>query len=129
MRFLYPIFTFLFAAVSLNAANLTWSPDTGYVSDEVELSGLLPEEISKILRWMNDARAAEEKGRYKTALGKYKRVQKKFPKSQYAPEAIYRTAQIQLKRNKIDHAFEAFELVSFVYPNYGSFNEIIGEMY
>lgn len=112
-----------------HSANLTWTPETGYTSDEVELSGLLPEEIQKIQRWMNQGRAAEEKGNFRKALRNYKRVHKRFPKSQYAPESLYRTALIRLEQNKIDRAFEAFELVAWVYPNYGSFNNTVGEMY
>ena len=118
-----------FTVISVHAANITWSPETGYQSDEAELSGLLPGEINKILKWMNDGRAAEERGNKKAALRRYKKVQKKFPKSQYAPESLYRTATIRLKQNRIDQAFDAFYLTAFVYPNYGSFNATIGEMY
>lgn len=118
----------LFAPASI-MAKITWSPGSGYQSDEVDLSGLLPEEVQQIERWMNKARAAEEKGRYRTALRNYKKVSKKFPKNQYSPEAYYRRALIQLERNKIDKAFENFNTIAWVYPNYGSFNEILGEMY
>jgi len=118
-----------FSVIGLQAANITWSPETGYQSDEAELSGLLPGEINKVQKWMNDGRAAEEKKRYRAALRRYKRVQKKFPKSQYAPESLFRTATIRMKQNKVDQAFDAYYLIAFVYPNYGSFNATIGEMY
>lgn len=108
---------------------ISWSASSGYVSDEVDLSGLLPEEQQKILKWMNTARASEEKGGYSRAIRLYKKVSKRYPKNLYAPEALYRTATIQLKRNKIDKAFEAFNTIAWVYPNYGSFNETLGEMY
>lgn len=111
------------------ADKISWSPETGYQSDEVDLSGLLPEEIQQIERWMNTARAAEEKGSNRKALRLYKRVSKKYPKNQYSPEAYYRRALIQLERNKIDKAFENFNTIAWVYPNYGSFNETLGEMY
>ncbi len=115
--------------VGAGAANISWDPENGYQSDEVEMSGLLPQEIQRVLDWMNAGRQAEEKGNYRRALKKYKRVNKKYPKSQYAPESLYRTSQIRLKQNKIDHAFDAFELIAYVYPSYGSFNDTIGEMY
>lgn len=110
-------------------SKITWTPETGYQSEEVDLSGLLPEEQQKILNWMNNARKAEGKRNFSKALRLYKRVSKKYPKNQYSPEAFYRTAVIQLERNKIDKAFEAFNTIAWVYPNYGSFNETLGEMY
>jgi len=108
---------------------ITWTPEGGYQSTEVDLSGLLPEEQTRILNWMNSARAAEEKDNYRKALKLYKRVSKKYPKNQYSPEAYYRTAKIQLERDNIDKAFEAFNTIAWVYPNYGSFNDTLGEMY
>lgn len=123
------MFIFAFALLGANAANLTWDPENGYQSDEVEMSGLLPQEIQRVLDWMNAGRKAEENGNFRKALKRYKRVHKKYPKSQYAPEALYRTSQIRLRQNKIDHAFDAFELIAYVYPSYGSFNDTIGEMY
>lgn len=128
-RTLIPTFAFFLLALGANAANLTWEPANGYQSDEVELSGLLPQEIQRVLDWMNSGRKAEEKKGFRRALRKYKRVHKKYPKSQYAPEALYRTSQIRLKQNKIDRAFEAFELIAYVYPSFGSFNDTIGDMY
>ncbi|EDY85259.1 tetratricopeptide repeat domain protein [Verrucomicrobiia bacterium DG1235] len=111
------------------ASKISWSAETGYTSEEVDLSGLLPEEQQRILNWMNSARKAEEKGSYKRALKLYKKVSKRYPKNQYSPEAYFRTAQIQLARNSVDKAFEAFNTIAWVYPNYGSFNETLGEMY
>ena len=130
-RFLIAATLFL---VSLGAARaqsntISWTPETGYQSDEVDLSGLLPEELQQIQNWMNDARKAEEKGRYGKALRLYKRVSKKYPKNQYSPEAFYRRAMIRLEQNKIDKAFQNFNTIAWSYPNYGSFNEILGEMY
>ena len=129
IRVLAPIFALLFASSVASAANITWDPENGYQSDEVELSGLLPQEIQRVLNWMNKGRTAEERGNYRTALRNYKRVHKRFPKSQYSPEALFRTSQIRLAQNNIDKAFDAFELIAFVYPSYGSFNDTIGEMY
>ena len=129
IRALAPIFALLFASSVARAANITWDPENGYQSDEVELSGLLPQEIQRVLDWMDKGRTAEERGNYRTALRNYKRVHKRFPKSQYSPEALFRTSKIRLAQNNIDKAFDAFELIAFVYPNYGSFNDTIGEMY
>ena len=113
----------------LHAGGITWDAENGYQSDVVDLSGLLPEETQQIVRWMNEGRAAEEKGHYRSAIHKYKKVSKKYPKNQYSPEAYYRRALINLKRNKIDKAFANFNTIAWAYPNYGSFNEILGEMY
>ena len=122
-------FLALFVCSSLSAGNITWDPVSGYQSDEVDLSGLLPEELRRIEHWMNSARRAEEKGAYRAALRRYKRVSKKFPKNQYSPEAYHRRALIRLKQNNVDKAFENFNTIAWVYPNYGSFNETLGEMY
>ena len=130
--FAVAVFLWMFAAGGATQAlanSVKWSPETGYESDQADLSGLLPEEQKNILRLMNEARAAEEKGSYRSAVKKFKRVSKKYPKSQYSPEAYYRRALIALKQNKVDKAFEAFNTVAWAYPNYGSFNETLGEMY
>ena len=129
VRVLATIFALLLAPVLAQAANITWDSENGYQSDEVELSGLLPQEIQRVLDSMNKGRKAEERRNFRKALRNYKRVHKKFPKSQYAPEALFRTSQIRLEQNNIDKAFDAFELIAFVYPSYGSFNDMIGEMY
>jgi len=122
--------TLLFAlALPLRAGEITWSPEIGYQSDEIELSGITPEESAKILDWMNEGRQAEEAGRDGKAKRRYKRVYKRFPKSQYAPEALHRTALIHLSKNKIDKAFDSLEAIAWNYPNYGSFNAILGRMY
>ncbi len=118
-----------FAKPQQAIGKISWSPETGYQSEEVDLSGLLPKEIEQIERWMNNAREAEERGKYRKALRNYRKVSKKYPKNQYSPEAYYRRALIQLERKKIDKAFENFNTIAWVYPNYGSFNEILGEMY
>ncbi len=125
------LFLFLssFASNLMAESKISWTAETGYISEEVDLSGLLPEEQQKILNWMNNARTAEEKRNFSKAIKLYKRVSKKYPKNQYSPEAYYRTALIQLERNNIDKAFEAFNTIAWVYPNYGSFNETLGEMY
>ena len=39
IRVLAPIFALLFALSVASAANITWDPENGYQSDEVELSG------------------------------------------------------------------------------------------
>ena len=57
---LIPTLTLFLLSFGARAANITWDPTNGYQSDEVELSGLLPEEIQKILDWMNSGRKAEE---------------------------------------------------------------------
>ena len=71
IRVLAPIFALLFASSVASAANITWDPENGYQSDEVELSGLLPQEIQRVLDWMNKGRTAEERGNYRTALRNY----------------------------------------------------------
>ncbi|RKX33550.1 MAG: hypothetical protein DRP71_10030 [Verrucomicrobia bacterium] len=111
------------------AGAIRWSPASGYYTVGGTLGGLQPEYAQEALDLMNRARAAEERGSQRAALGDYKRVFKKYPASQYAPEARYRTGLIYLQRDRFDRAFEEFDIILRGYPTYGNFNLLLGEQY
>lgn len=92
-------------------------------------SGLAPEEAQEADRILLEGRSLEEKGKLGSALRRYKRVYRRYPRSSAAPEAYYHTAQIYLKKNNPVRAFEAFDAIVRAYPNFGRFNELIAEQY
>ncbi|PTY07256.1 outer membrane protein assembly factor BamD [Opitutaceae bacterium EW11] len=136
MMFLLRRFTLGFALLAFFAtlsgrlaADLVWSPQTGWRIEGGVLSGLTGPEGRNAVDLMNKARAAEERGSNRTAIKYYQRVAKKYPNSVYAPEALYRTGKLQLARKQYSKSFESFQAVVARYPNTARFNEIIGEQY
>jgi outer membrane protein assembly factor BamD len=111
------------------AGAIRWSPESGYYTVGGTLGGLQPEYAQEALDLMNRARAAEERGSQRSALGDYKRVFKHYPASQYAPEARYRTGLIYMERDRYDRAFEEFNIILVGYPTYGNFNLLLGQQY
>lgn len=92
-------------------------------------AGLNPAEAQAAADLLAEGNALEERGNLRGALGKYKRVFKRYPRSASAPEAYYRTAQIEIKRDRPLKAFEAIDAIVRAYPNYGKFDELIAEEY
>ena len=111
------------------AGSIRWSPESGYYTVGGTLGGLQPQYAQEALDLMNRARAAEERGAQRAALGDYKRVFKDYPASQYAPEARYRTGLLYMKRGRYDRAFEEFDIILRGYPTYGNFNLLLGQQY
>ncbi|MBC7369588.1 MAG: outer membrane protein assembly factor BamD [Undibacterium sp.] len=118
-----------FALPARLAADLVWTPATGWRVDGGALSGLLGTEGRNALDLMNKARESEEKGSVGSALSSYGKVSKKYPNSIYAPEALYRSAKLRLGRREYFKAFESYQGVVGRYPNSKRFSEIIGEQY
>jgi outer membrane protein assembly factor BamD len=121
------IFTWLLAAVA--RADLVWSPTTGWRVEGGALSGLAGPQGRNALDTMNKARTNEEKGSLGSAISQYNSVGKKYPNSIYAPEALYRSGMLYLKRRQYNKAFDSFQQVLSRYPNTRRFNEIVGEQY
>ena len=72
---------------------------------------------------------AEEAGRKKAALKKYKEVFKKYSNSYFTPEALYRSAKIRSTQKKWKKAYETFNTIVVFYPNYEKFNSILQEQF
>jgi outer membrane protein assembly factor BamD len=121
------ISTWLLAAVA--RADLVWSPATGWRVEGGALSGLAGPQGRNALDTMNKARTNEEKGSLGSAISQYNSVGKKYPNSIYAPEALYRSGMLYLKRRQYNKAFDSFQQVLSRYPNTRRFNEIVGEQY
>ena len=110
-------------------ADLVWTAQTGWRVEGGALSGLAGAEGKNALEKMNSARASEEAGSWLGASRSYQSIAKKYPNSIYAPEALYRSAQLRLKRKEYTKAFEDFQQVLGRYPNTRRFNDIVGEQY
>lgn len=119
----------VFALSGRLAAELVWTPDTGWKVEGGVLSGLGPNDGKNALALMNKARTAEEKGSTGSAIRAYNKVGKKYSNSVYAPEALYRSAKLRLTQKKYTKAFDTFQSVIARYPNTTRFNEIVGEQY
>ncbi len=111
------------------AADLVWTPEGGWKIEGGVISGLSGEESRTALQLMNDARSAEERHSYGSALRTYRKVTRRFPNSIYAPEAFYRSAYIRLARHQYIKAFQAFQEIVVRYPNSPKFNQVIGEQF
>ena len=111
------------------AAELVWTPETGWKVEGGVLAGLGPTDARNALELMNKARDAEERGSTRAAIRAYNKVGKKYTNSVYAPEALYRAAKLRLEQRKYSKAFDTFQSVLARYPNTTRFNEIVGEQY
>jgi outer membrane protein assembly factor BamD len=110
-------------------AELVWTPANGWQVEGGALAAVVGEDGRNALDLMNRARTAEEEGSYRRALALYKRVGRDYNKSIYGSEAYYRTAQIRLAQHNYRKAFEAYQQIVGLYPNYEKFNEVIADQY
>ncbi len=111
------------------AADLVWTPQDGWKVEGGALAEFTGEQSGNALDLMNKARAAEETRSAKSALKIYTNVQKKYPNSIFAPEAIYRAGRIQQQHQELYKAFETYQQLVSRYPNSDKFTQVIGEQY
>jgi len=101
----------------------------GKVFERGEIRGLTPEDSAAAQELLDEGIALQEKGKRSSALRVYKRIVKKYPRSAAAPEAYYRTGEIQFAAGRVEKAFEAYDAIIRAYPDYGHFNELISKEY
>ena len=111
------------------AADLVWSPQTGWRVEGGVLAGAGGAEGRNAIELMNKARRAEERGNTGSAISSYVKASKKYPNSVFAPEALYRAGKLRLARRQYYDAFDMFQQMIGRYPNTKRFNEIIGLQY
>jgi outer membrane protein assembly factor BamD len=111
------------------AADLTWTPATGWQLEGGALSGLAGSQGRSALALMNKARREEEEGSLHAAIKAYEAVGRKFQGSVYAPEALYRSGKLLTRRKQYYSAFTDYQLMLRRYPNSKRFNDVIGELY
>jgi outer membrane protein assembly factor BamD len=110
-------------------AGLVGTPSAGWHVEGGALSCLTGGQGTKALTLMNKARRLEEEHDYLFAIHYYNKVVKKYPSSIYAPEALYRTAELYLKRHEYFLAFDTFQTTLGHYPSEKRFNQIVEEQY
>jgi len=111
------------------AADLTWVPGRGWQLEGGSLSGLAGPQGRSALDLMNKARRAEEEGSFRSAISSYEKVAKKYQSSVYAPEALYRSGSLLLRKKQYYKAFSDFQTMIARYPNSKRFNDVIGGQY
>lgn len=110
-------------------ADLVWTPQTGWKTEGGVLADFSGQDGRNALDSMNKARAAEESRNTSAALRLYLAVQKKYPNSVFAPEALYRAGRIQQQKQQYYKAFATYQLMVSRYPNSEKFTQVIGEQY
>ena len=110
-------------------ADLIWTPQSGWRLEGGVLGGLDTVEGRNALDFMNKGRVAEEARHDREARKAYDVVNRKYPNSVFAAEALYRTGVIYQKQQKYYKAFETFQTLVSRYPNSEKFNQVIGEQY
>ena len=90
--------------------------------DPAEQDALAAPEIEK-------AHAADLAGKPKTALKYYNRVWKRYPGSQYAAEALFRSGRIELERHRWRQSFRAYTTLTRLYPESPYFNVIVADLF
>lgn len=111
------------------AADLVWTPQDGWKTEGGVLAEFTGEQGRNALDSMNKARAAEEARKSSSALKLYLNVQKKYPNSVFAPEALYRAGRIQQQNQQFYKAFDTYQQLVSRYPNTEKFTQVIGEQY
>ncbi len=111
------------------AADLVWTPDTGWRLEGGVISGLPPQENYSAVELMNRARTAENRRSYGAAISAYRKVTRRYNTSVYAPEAYYRMGMLMESRHQYTRAFAAFQEIITRYPNTTRFNEVVGQQY
>lgn len=111
------------------AADLRWSQDTGWVIERGDMIGLAGQDVQRATELMNRARDYEERGKRGSAIGLYKKVPKRYPNSIFAPEALFRLANLRLERKQYYKGFESFQNIMSLYPNYQRFDEVLAIQY
>lgn len=131
-RHLALLVTFFLLCASNNAlrADLVWDPQNGWRAEGGALAPYLASadgSSAKVL--MDNARRAEDAGKFGTALSGYKKVIKKFSSSVFAPEALYRSSAIYEKRRQFTKAFKNLQRIIVEHPNFPRFKEVLGAQY
>jgi outer membrane protein assembly factor BamD len=111
------------------AADLEWTPVTGWEVRGGALEGLTGTQGRTALDMMNKARNLEEGHSYFSAIRLYEKVAHKYQGSVYAPEALYRSGELLIRRKQYFDAFNDFQLILRRYPNTKRFNDVVGQEY
>ncbi len=110
-------------------AEIVWSPQTGWRVEGGVLGEAAGAEGRTALDLMNKARAAEEAGKARDAIGLYEKVTRKYPSSVFAPEAFFRLGQLRHEQHQYYKSFDAYQQIVARYPSTRKFNDVVGRQY
>lgn len=127
MRKTISLITICCAVCSLHA-ELVWDPNNGWRTEPGDGLVIKSEDFPS-LELMNEARSAQEDGKFSTAIAKYSKVCKEHRDSVFAPEAYYQTGKIREQKRQYKAAFKAFESVIDKYPQYPGFTKVLHEQF
>lgn len=77
----------------------------------------------------NEALEAQAAGDRHDAIEGFEEVFRDYPGSRFAPDALYRTGELQMEREEWGEAFEAFQRLIRYYPDFPRFNEVIEKQF
>lgn len=109
-------------------AELIWDRTDGWTTERNDGLVIRSDDFA-VLELMNDARAAQEDGKFSVALAKYEKVYKQYRDSIFAPEAYYQTGKIREQKHQYKSAFKAFRAVIDKYPQYPGFTKVLHEQF
>ncbi|MFH1061578.1 MAG: outer membrane protein assembly factor BamD [Candidatus Omnitrophota bacterium] len=100
-----------------------WSPETKkWVNPNYQVFDTPQEQLDWAMSYFDDAD-------YSKALSEFKKIVKKFPKSELAPEAKFYLAMCLEKLNSWYPAFEAYQKVIEIYPLNKRLEQIVEQQY
>lgn len=121
--------TFLFltaiCSCSLVAAD---SIDVDKMSSQVKQLESVCEDL-EVLESLGDAINKENSGHEKQAMDVYKKLLRKYPHSPKLAEAHYRLGCMYARNRQFSDAFEHFDTIIKMYPNYDKFERVLDKQF
>ncbi len=127
MRKFFSVITIFSAACSLHA-ELIWDQNSGWRTEPGDGLTIKSEDFTA-RELMNEARIAQEDGKFSTAIAKYVKVHRQYGNSIFAPEAYYQIGKIRVQKRQYKAAFKAFDTVIQKYPQYPGFRKVLHEQF
>ncbi len=112
-------------------ADLVYTPGEGWQVKGGVLGPLFGDmgASKSALESMNSAKAAQDAGRYWSALSQYEDVVSNYPGSVFAPEALFQEGIIYINRHQFEKAFGCFDRIVKRYPDYPNFDSVIRQQF
>lgn len=110
---------------------LRWTKEDGWSSESGITSLFMANtaDAKNGIDLLNRAKQYEEVGEYFKALMTYRKVYKKYPTSELAPQAYFQEAQIYTKRRQYAPAFKSYSIIIKKYGDYAHYNQVIRQQF
>jgi len=79
--------------------------------------------------FMDRALTAEQNGQINKAKHLFKKVWSNYPGSKYAPEALFRTGKISMKKHQWKKALISYNMLVNAYPESEHFDEVVADLF